>query len=128
MKKILGLFVGLAITAFTYAQEPGITFTDASASYDPAATTVFNFEFTGATSENITEASTYYTDYFTVEATEVDGNHNVVVTLVEDNEMARKVIGRFLATATSHKTPIMANGTAYPVNEFVNEWTVVSTE
>jgi len=128
MKKILGLFVGLAFAAFTYAQETAITFTDAGAGYDPASTTVFNFEFSGATTESITEASALYGDYFNVTATEAGEVHNVVVTLVEDTEMARKVIGRFLATATSHKTPITAGGTAYSVREFTDAYLVYATE
>lgn len=128
MKKILGLVVGLAFTAFTYAQDMAITFTDAEEGYDPAATTVFNFEFSGATTESITEASTFYEDYFNVASTESGDLHNVVVTLVDDSEMARRVIGRFLATATSHKTPITAEGTAYSVREFTDTYLVYETE
>ncbi len=127
MKKILGLFAGLAFGAMGFAQT-GITFTDAGPGYDPGATTEFHFDFTGVTTESITEAATYYTDYFTVSSEASGEVHNVTVTLVEDNEMARKVIGRFLATATSFDTPINANGTPMQVKEFTDEYIVIATE
>ena len=126
MKKILGLIAGLTLGAMTFAQT-GIVFTDAAdETYDKTATTEFHFDFgSDITLETINESATYYTDYFTVSAEAKGEGHAVTVTLVEDTEMSRRVIARFLATASSFKTPINVNGTDWQVKDFVEVHIVV---
>lgn len=98
MKKILGLAFGLMMGAFTFAQSP-VTFTEDLSSYDKNATTVFHFN----SDETITYADlsknmSYYTDYFTVDIVAASVGHDLIITLVQDDEMSRKVIHRYFAS------------------------------
>ena len=98
MKKILGLALGLMISAFTFAQSPA-TFTDAGVDYDKATTTAFHFNLDETISHNdINTNSSYYTDYFTVVATHNGTGHDITITLIQDDEMSRKVIHRFFVS------------------------------
>ena len=118
MKKILGLAAGLLLTAMTFAQS-GITFNDASDSYDKAATTSFHFEFSADyTAEDIDKAATYYTSYFTVSHAANDaGGNTVTIDLVEDNDMSRRVINRFFITLEVEQ--INVSGTDLTIDEFM---------
>ncbi len=121
MKKILGLAAGLFLTAMTFAQS-GVTFSDASDSYDKATTTSFNFVFNSDYSvEDIDKAATYYTSYFTVAtaANGADGN-TVKIDLVEDNDMSRRVITRFFISLEVEQ--ITVSGTDMTVDEFMSTY------
>jgi VCBS repeat-containing protein len=117
MKKILGLTLGLLLSAFTFGQS-AITFTDATSGYDKSATTAFHFTFDSSISnETITTNSAYYTDYFTVDAVADGANHNVTFTLVDDTDMSRRVISRFFISIQA--AGIDVNGTVMTIDEFM---------
>lgn len=123
MKKILGLAAGFLLTIATYAQV-GVTFTDANESYDKAKTTSFNFEFSSAfTADEINKAASYYTGYFTVATVASAVGNNVTITLVEDNEMSRRVITRFFMTLNVDK--ISVNGEPRELQDFIAEFIMV---
>lgn len=116
MKKILGLAIGIMLTALTYAQS-GVTFKDAGTNFNKAATTVFHFSFDNSyAEEDLKSHATYYTDYFTAEITAEEGGHQVTFTLVEDTDMARRVISRYFVSLNVPE--IMADGTSHPVDVF----------
>ena len=123
MKKILGLAAGLMLTAITFGQATA-TFTDATPEYDKAATTSLNFIFSPAHSaEDIKSSAAYYESYFTVGVTDAGSAGNKVsINLVEDNEMARRVILRLLVS-TDVKA-VNVNGTEYDRNDFVTQFIV----
>ena len=124
MKKILGLVAALMITAFTYAQSTA-TFKDATPSYDKMATSKFNFAFSAVhTPEDIMRNAAYYESYFTVAVTTAgDGVSNVTITLVEDNEMARRVILRLLVNLEVMNVSV--NGADIDRNEFMTKYIMV---
>lgn len=124
MKKILGLVAALMITAFTFAQST-ITFKDATPGYNKMATSKFNFTFSAAhTPEDIMSNAGYYESYFTVAVTPAgDGISNVTITLVEDNEMARRVILRLLVNLDVKNVSV--NGTDIDRNEFMTNYIMV---
>jgi hypothetical protein len=116
MKKILGLAAGMMLTIATFAQG-SVTFLDANASYDKTAVTSFNFEFSSEyTVEQINKAAEFYTAYFTVKPVASPVGNTVTITLVEDNEMARRVITRFFVTMEIQK--ILVNGESYTISDF----------
>lgn len=120
MKKILGLAAGLFLTAATFAQS-GVSFNDAQAGYKKEATQTFNFTFdSNYTIEEINKTAAFYTDYFTVAATPATGGTTVAITLVEDNEMARRVISRFFISLECQN--ITVNGTAMDASEFMSAY------
>lgn len=98
MKKILGLAFGLMIGAMSFGQS-AITFTEEISTYDKATTTEFHFNLDQTiTASAINENAAYYTDYFSVASTANNGGHDIVITLVQDDEMSRKVIQRFFVS------------------------------
>ena len=120
MKKILGLAAGLLLTAVTFAQS-GVKFNDAGDNYDKTVTTSFHFDFnTDYTSEDITKASTYYEAYFTVETADNGNGNTVTITLVEDNDMSRRVITRFFISLQVEQ--ISAAGTDLSTDEFMSTY------
>lgn len=117
MKKILGLALGLMISAFTFAQSPA-TFSDAVSGYDKATTTTFHFNLDETiTNEAINMYSVYYVDYFTIDAIAATIGHDIVITLVQDDEMSRKVIQRFFASLPVNA--IGVNGTDVDLSDFM---------
>jgi hypothetical protein len=124
MKKILGLVAGLMMAAFTFGQST-ITFTDATDSYNKEATTSFNFMFSPThTAEDITSNAAYYESYFTVTVVAAGTEGNTVnITLVEDNEMARRVIMRLFVNLEINE--IGVNGADMERNEFMTTFIMV---
>ena len=119
MKKILGLAVGLVMTVFTFGQD--VTFTDAGDGYNKAETTEFNFEFgESITHDKITEASQYYTDYFTVSVTDQSSGHAVKIELKQDDKISRKVIERLFITLNQRE--INVNGETISLDDFMSEY------
>jgi hypothetical protein len=120
MKKILGLAFSLMLTAMAFAQS-GITFNDAQDGYDKAATTVFHFTFDSSfNTDNLNTTGTYYTDYFTVEATAENNGSNVVITLIQNDEMSRKVIMRYMVTNKVESVEV--NGESLTLDEFMGTY------
>ncbi|MFT4599957.1 MAG: hypothetical protein ACI857_000124 [Arenicella sp.] len=120
MKKFLGLATGLLLSVFTMAHH-GVSFDDATADYDKATTSSFNFtmanDFTVA---SINQTASYYGDYFSVSTSAVEGGNNVIFTLNEDSEMARRVITRFFVSL--EVKDIDVNGEHMELNEFITEY------
>ncbi|NOQ71099.1 MAG: hypothetical protein GQ574_03795 [Crocinitomix sp.] len=124
MKKILGLVTGLMMAAFTFGQST-VAFTDASDSYNKVTATSFNFMFSPThTAEDISSNAAYYESYFTVAVTAAGAAGNTVkITLVEDNEMARRVIMRLLVNLEVDS--INVNGTEVERNAFMTKYIMV---
>lgn len=119
MKKILGLAAGFLLTIATYAQ--GVTFTDANESYNKATTQSFHFSFNSSfTMDEINKSGAFYTGYFTVTPVASSTGHDVTITLVEDSEMARRVVQRFFITLSVET--ISVNGADIAVEEFVSQY------
>jgi len=125
MKKFLGLVAGLLFTAFSFAQAT-VSFSDATTDYDKAATTSFNFIFSPIhTAEDIKSNAAYYESYFLVTVTPSGSVGNQVnIALVEDNEMARRVIMRLLVNLDIDA--INVNGNEMERNDFMT--TYIMTE
>lgn len=120
MKKILGLAAGILLTAATYAQS-GVTFADAKDGYDKASTQSFNFTFeTSHTAEELNKNGVFYVDYFTTTVTEVNGHLNVNFKLVEDTEMARRVITRYFSNLEIKQ--ITVNGNTMLLQDFMDQY------
>lgn len=124
MKKILGLVAALMITAITFAQST-VTFKDATPSYNKLATMKFNFTFSAIhKAEDIKSSAAYYESYFTVTVTPAgDAGNTVTIALVEDNEMARRVILRLLVNLDVKM--INVNGTDLERNDFMTKYIMV---
>ncbi len=124
MKKILSLVAGLMITALTFGQST-ISFTDASADYDKTATTSFNFVFSPIHSaEDIQSNAAYYESYFAVTVTAAGSAGNTVnITLVEESEMARRVIMRLLVNLEINSVGV--NGLDVERNDFMTEYIMI---
>ncbi|MEX1001451.1 MAG: hypothetical protein WDZ35_04990 [Crocinitomicaceae bacterium] len=120
MKKILGLTLGLLFAAFTYAQSP-VTFTDAGDDYQKTETTVFHFTFDESiTHEKINENATYYTEYFSVTATDSENGHTVEIALEQDDEMSRRVVMRLFVSL--EVDAIIVQGEEIPLREFTKQY------
>lgn len=121
MKKILGLAVGLMMTALTFGQATA-TFLDATAGYNKSTATSFNFVFSPAHAESdIKNNATYYESYFKVAVSSAgSAGNNVKITLVEDNEMARRVILRLLVSLDINAVNV--NGESYERNDFISKY------
>ena len=122
MKKIFGFIVALAFGAASYCQT-GVVFTDAKAGYNKAAVKEFHFTLSGFTLDQINSSAGYYTSYFTVAATDASGSTNITISLVEDTEMARRVISRFFVSMEVEN--ISAGGTDYAVIDFVDQFVMI---
>src|SRR5690606_19192524 len=112
MKKILGLAFGLMISAFTFSQSP-VSFAEDLNSYSKANATVYHFTFDNTISaQDITDNAQYYTDYFTVASTASGTSHTVVITMVQADAIARKVIMRYLTTFQVQSVNVGGNDVA----------------
>ncbi len=124
MKKVLGIIAGIAFGTVGFGQA-GVTFTDASATYDPSQTTEFHFAYTSAYSAaSIAEAAAHYTEYLTVSTTPSATGTNTTVSLVSDTEMNRMVVGRFLVTSVGGTWDINVSGSDMNIRDFVDEYIV----
>lgn len=120
MKKVFSLIAVLMITAISFGQA-SVKFTDAKAGYDKTATTSFNFLFgPDIKSEDIKNTATYYESYFSVDVTNAEAGNNVKITLVEDNDMSRRVILRLFVSLEVKK--IEANGEQLDKNDFMTKY------
>lgn len=120
MKKLLGLVFGLLLSVATFANN-GVTYTSASADGKAKLEGVFTFAFDkDFTIEQINKTAKYYTSYFTVTALKTLNGIDVTIKLVEDNEMARRVVNRFFVSLEVKE--INVNGTMFPVEEFVTKY------
>ncbi len=122
MKKIFGMVFGLLLGAVAFGQS-SVVFTDAIAGYDKATAKEFHFDLSGFTLDQINSSAGYYTSYFTVKATEAGGKTAVVIALVDDSEMARRVISRFFVSL--EVAEISASGANYAVLDFVDKWVMI---
>jgi hypothetical protein len=122
MKKILGLAFGLMIGAFSYGQSAA-TFSENVSNYDKATTTAFHFNLDQSiTADAINDNAVYYTDYFTVAATDNNGGHDITITLAQDDEMSRKVIQRYFVSMQVQT--ISVDGTDVQVLDFMNTYII----
>jgi len=120
MKKILGLAAGILLTAATFAQTE-VKFVDAVNGYDKTTAKTFHFVMeSNYTLESINAAAAFYTEYFTVVAAPGTSGTDVAITLVEDNEMARRVISRFFISQEVQN--IVVNGTKMPIFDFMSTY------
>jgi hypothetical protein len=120
MKKILGLLFGLFLTVSTFANGI-VTYSDATTASNSKTIGVFNFSFDSSYSmEDITKTAKYYTNYFSVVPNQSDNSISVKISLVEDNEMARRVITRFFVSLDVKS--INVNGTEVQIEEFIKTY------
>lgn len=120
MKKVLGLLVGLFLTISTFANGI-VTYSDAATAETSKSTGIFNFSFDSNYSiEDINKTANYYTNYFTVTPVKTESGITVKISLVDDNEMARRVITRFFVSLEI-KT-INVNGTEVKLDEFIKKY------
>lgn len=120
MKKIFGLAVGMLLSVATIAQS-GVTFNDAVDGYNKATAHTFHFSFSSNyTLEQVNNAATFYTSYFTVAATAAGDGLSVNITLVEDNEMSRRVVTRFFSYLEVENVTV--NGTHIMRDDFVSQY------
>ena len=124
MKKILGLVAGIMMAAFTFGQST-IAFSDASETYNKKETSSFNFLFSPVHSaEDIASNAAYYESYFTVTVVSAgDKGNKVNISLVEDNEMARRVIMRLFVNLEINA--ISVNGKEMERNDFMTTYIMV---
>ncbi len=120
MKKLLGLVLGMFLTVTTFANG-GVTYSDASTAEKSKTEGVFNFSFDSEfTLEEINKTAKYYTSYFTVTPVKTENGINVTIKLVDDNEMARRVVNRFFVSLEVKE--INVNGTKVPTEQFVTKY------
>lgn len=121
MNKILGLAVGLLLTSLTFAHQ-GVIFTDATDNYKKEDVTTFHFSMgENFTADQIDKTASYYTNYFTTSvAANAEGGHNLSFTLVEDTDIARKVIMRFFVSL--EVSEIIVNGKTLELDTFISDY------
>ena len=120
MKKVLGLLVGLFLTFSTFANGI-VTYSDVSTASNSKTIGVFNFSFDSNYSiKDINKTSNYYVNYFTVSSIQSENAITVKISLVDDNEMARRVITRFFISLEV-KT-INVNGNEIQLDDFIKTY------
>lgn len=120
MKKLLGLLVGLFLTITTFAQGV-VVYDNASTAEKSKKEGVFSFSFSSEyAKEDIVKVSEYYESYFKVTITPNDRGLTVVVKLVEDTEMARKVVTRFFVSLDVRA--INVSGTSISIDDFITRY------
>lgn len=120
MKKVLGLILGVMFTVSVFANGV-VTYKSAATAEQAKQSGVFEFNFdTNFSADNIKKTAQYYTSYFTVTVAAVDGGNDVTVQLVEDNDMARRVITRFFVSLEVKE--IKVNGTAVALDGFITKY------
>ena len=108
------------LTVTTFANG-GVTYSDASTAEKSKTEGVFNFSFDSEfTLEEINKTAKYYTSYFTVTPVKTENGINVTIKLVDDNEMARRVVNRFFVSLEVKE--INVNGTKVPTEQFVTKY------
>lgn len=117
MKKLIGLVLGMFLTVATFANGV-VTYSDAATAEKSKTSGTFNFAFDSSFSvEDITKTATYYENYFTVTPVAAEKGTTVLIKLVEDNEMSRRVITRFFVSLEVKE--IVVNGTVVLIDDFI---------
>ena len=117
MKKLLGLVLGIFLTVATFANGV-VTYSDAATAEKSRTEGVFNFAFDSSFSiEDITKTSTYYENYFTVTPVASENGVTVLISIVEENEMSRRVITRFFVSLDVKE--IVVNGSVVTIDDFI---------
>jgi hypothetical protein len=120
MKKISIFLIITLLTISTFANGV-VTYNDASTAEKSKTEGVFNFSFdSNFTLEDINKTAKYYTNYFTVTPVKTENGINVTIKIVEDNEMARRVVNRFFVSLEVKEVDV--NGTMIPVEKFVTKF------
>ncbi|HIP36443.1 MAG TPA: hypothetical protein EYG85_06280 [Crocinitomix sp.] len=120
MKKLLGLVLGMFLTVSVFANGV-VTYTSAESAEKSKTEGVFSFSFNSEFSkEEITKAAKYYTSYFTVAVNSSIQGVDVTIKLVDDNEMARRVITRFFVTLEVKE--IVVNGKSIMLEDFISTY------
>ena len=98
-----------------------VTYSDAATAEKSKTSGVFNFSFDSNYSiQDITKTANYYTNYFTVTPVKTESGLTVKISLVDDNEMARRVITRFFVSLEI-KT-IIVNGGEIQLDDFIKKY------
>jgi predicted N-acyltransferase len=120
MKKILGLTLAMLLTVATFANGI-VTYSDA-ATYEKSKTEgVFNFSFDSSFSiDEINKTANYYENYFSVAPVATVNGITVVIKLVEDNEMSRRVITRFFVSLEVKE--ILVSGKTIAIDDFIAKY------
>jgi hypothetical protein len=117
MKKLIGLVLGMFLTVATFANGI-VTYSDAETAEKSKTEGVFNFAFDSSFSiEEIDKAATNYESYFLVTSVLSDTGVTVLIKLVDDNEMSRRVITRFFVSLEVKEMVI--NGSAVTIDDFI---------
>ena len=120
MKKLLSLFVGLLLTVSVFAQGK-VVFADIDDVAQAKSLGVYHFEFDNTfTNDQISKVKDYYTAYFKVSTLETENGIFVTLKLVDDSEMAKRVVQRFFVSLNVQKIDVM--GTDVEVAEFVRKF------
>ena len=120
MKKVLGLLVGLFLTVSTFANGI-VTYSDAATAENAKTVGIFNFSFDSNYSiKDITKTANYYTNYFSVAPLQTENGISVKISLIEDSEMARRVITRFFISLEIKA--ITVNGKEVKLEEFIKNY------
>ena len=120
MKKLLGLVLGMFLSVVTFANGV-VTYTDAATAEKSKAEGAFNFNFDGSfTIEDINKTATYYTSYFAVTPEASAEGISVSIKLVDDNEMARRIVTRFFVSLEVRE--ITVEGTVVSIDNFIAKY------
>jgi len=120
VKKMLGLTLGLFLTMATYANGI-VTYKDATTAKEAKTEGVFNFTFDSEFKiEDINSTAKYYTNYFTVSPVKTEGGMTVTIKLIEDNEMARRVVKRFFVSLEVKE--VIVNGESIDIDKFITTY------
>ncbi|MFK8037686.1 MAG: hypothetical protein AB8B74_05310 [Crocinitomicaceae bacterium] len=125
MKKVLTLILGLVLTSTVMAQK--VTYNDMAQPNVAKLNGVFHLSFDKAFPKiKLDKAVTYYTDYFTVDYTATTTGHDAVITMINTDPLARRVIERYLVTL-GVKT-IDAGTNNLEIRPFLTEYVILPAE
>lgn len=125
MKKVLSLILGLVLTSSLVAQK--VTYNDMTKPNDAKLNGVFHFSFDQAFPKiKLDKAVTYYTDYFTVNYTTTKNGHDAVITMINKDPSARRVIERYLVGLGVKS--INAGTENLEVRPFLTKYIILPTE
>lgn len=123
MRKLLGIIIGLFLTITTFSQS-GVSF---SVDDNYSRFTAQSFEFTFSKSydiDQINKSASFYIDYFTVEVSNLNDSENkILIKLVEDTELSRRVISRFFGSLDIND--IKVNGIYISIDDFMTNYIVL---
>ena len=112
--------LGMFLTVATFANGI-VTYTDAANAEQAKTEGVFNFSFDASFSvDEINKTANYYESYFSVTPVASPSGITVVIKLVEDNEMSRRVVTRFFVSLEVKE--ILVDGTAISIDDFIAKY------